>query len=197
MKNFDRENPVKNLPDYYYKSGNNEKILQIEKISVDGVNADIEAILNSLDLSQATGKTLDLLGETVNQVRAGANDIKYRLTIRAKIMRNFTNADYNSLIRAIAFSFGCDVSEINITEAIEPCTVEMVSIPLDIVEKAQLSQDDIVDIVMDLLPVGVGLKTFLFAGTFEFAENENVASDTAGFANDEQTIGGHFGNIAS
>ena len=93
--------------------------------------------------------------------------------------------------------FGCDVSEVVIQDAMQPATVEMLSVPLDIIERAELTQGEIVDTVSNLLPAGVRVNTFLFAGTFEFAENENVASDTAGFANDEQTIGGHFGNIAS
>lgn len=198
MKYFDRENPVKNLPDCYAKNtdSNNYKLLINEKADVDLLNIDISDIDESLDLDSATGSTLDLYGGMIEQARGTANDVKYRLMIKSKIMRNFTDADYNSLIKSIAMTFDCDVSKIKIAESSQPARIEMVSIPLDIVTKSDITQAEIVDIVSALMPVGIALNTFLFAGTFEFAESENVYDENTGFADEEQTIGGYFGNIA-
>ncbi|MDD6988782.1 hypothetical protein [Ruminococcus sp.] len=192
------EDFVKNLPDTYQKQtdSNNDKLLKIAKMSSDTLKTDILDVLNSLDIEQATGKTLDLYGEIVNQPRKSNNDIKYRINILAKIIRNVTDGDFDSIINAVSMSFNCDPSEVQIQNGSEAGTIDLLAIPLQTVESAELSQGEIVEIVKQLLPVGISLNTFLFSGTFEFADSENVADTDKGFANDTQTIGGYFGNIA-
>ena len=67
---------VDNLPDAYRKDtdSNNYKILNIQKIEIDGIKEDTEDVYNTLDLDQATGKTLDLYGDMLGQARGFATD---------------------------------------------------------------------------------------------------------------------------
>lgn len=199
MIKFDDECFVKNLPDTYRKdvNSNNHKLLQMVKYSTDILRKDIQDVLTSLNLNEATGKTLDLYGEVVVQPRQGKTDAQYRLDILAKIIRNMSTGSYDSIINAICFSFGCNPDEVQIAETENAGEVDLLEIPLNIVEKIELSQNDIVNIITQMLPVGVSLNTFLFTGTFEFGSTENESDNDKGFANDTQTIGGHFGNIAN
>lgn len=196
MKQFDDQNYVNNLPDCYEKSktSNNYKILSIEKYSIDGVNKDISDIFDSLNLNNATGKTLDLYGEMLNQPRGVATDDQYILLIRSKIMRNLSSGDYRGVVNAICHTFECDASEVLIIEKDEPCVVELVVLPLKVIVKAGLTTKQTVAMVKQLLPIGITLESFLFEGTFAFADNETSQDNKAGFCDVEDgIIGGYFG----
>ena len=90
------ENLVKNLPDAYKKTtdSNNFKILEVERLALSDVRASLQEVANILDINNAKGKTLDLYGERVGQARGLADDDKYLLMIKAKLMRNLSNG-YN------------------------------------------------------------------------------------------------------
>lgn len=194
---FDTENFSKNLPDVYKKDSrsNNYKLLQCEKISTDKAREDIQDVLNSLNIQQAVGKTLDLYGEIVEQKRGTATDEKYRLMILTKNMRNIANADFNSLINALSLSFNCKPSEIKIKNADDPCTVDLIMLPYDFLGTAGLTQSEILSIINELLPVCIKLNSFSFKGTFEYAEYENVYDEAKGYADIDGTIGGYYGAI--
>ena len=162
----------------------------------------INGINDILYIDNAKGKTLDLYGERVGQARGLANDEKYLLMIKAKIMRNLSNGSYPSILTALCQTFNCEPSQIFITDGEEPCTVNIVTLPLDVINKAGLSTNETVAIVKSLLPAGVTLSTFLFEGTFEFAATENEIDETKGFSdvgafatdeNYDDVIGGYFG----
>lgn len=200
MKEFDFENQAKNLPDSFAKNtdSNNYKILSVEKYALDDFRTDLQATLDSLDLNKAKGKTLDLYGEMLNQPRGMADDSKYVILIRAKIKRSLSGGDYPSVLDAICSTFGCKPSEVFIREADEPCTVEAVTMPLEALNNAGLTQSQTVAIIKSLLPVGVKLTSTSFEGTFEFSDQTNEMSETAGFGDkDDNTIGGFFGDLVS
>ena len=194
-----KTNLVKNLPDAYKKTAdsNNFKILEIERIACDDLRQTLREINNILDLNNAKGKTLDLYGERVGQPRGLANDEKYLLLIKAKIMRNLSNGSYESIINALCATLACEPSQVIFVDGEEPRTVQITTLPLDVINKAGLTTSQITAIIKSMLPVGITLSDFLFEGTFEFSENENEYDTDKGFADDSSTIGGYFGATAT
>lgn len=196
MKQFDDLNHANNLPDYYKKSeaSNNYKILAVEKFPIDNFETDLSNVFKSLDLDSANGKTLDLYGEMLEQPRGTATDEQYILMIRSKIMRNLSGGDYPSVLNAICNTFKCEPSQVCIVEKDDPCTVELVVMPLDIINKAGMTTKQTVAMIQRLLPVGITLESYLFEGTFSFSNSETEYNETAGFCDIEGgTIGGFFG----
>lgn len=200
MLNFNAENHAKNLPDTYSKGSdsNNFKILEVERLACNAVREELKEIDTILDLNEASGKTLDYYGERVGQVRGKATDEQYLLMIKSKIMQNICDGTSASIINAICMTFGCEASQIHIIEDTAPCSVKIESLPLAIINQAGLSTEQVIQMIKRLLPVGVALTSFLFDGTFEFAETENVQDEEKGFCDVEGgTIGGYFGVTGS
>lgn len=196
MSMFNSTNHVKNLPDYYKKDAesNNYRLLEVEKCAVSDLRADIASVLSVLDLNEASGRTLDLYGEMMNQPRGVATDSQYIYMIKSKIMRNISSGDYGSVVRAICMTFDCDPSEVLILEKEEPCVVELVVLPLSVINKAGLTTRQTVAMIKQLLPVGITLESFLFEGTFTFSALETEYDASAGFCDVEDgVIGGYFG----
>ena len=197
---FNRENPVKNLPDAYCKTANsnNGKILAIEKSAMDELREAVAAIHESLDLDKASGKTLDLYGEMVGQVRGKATDDQYRILIKARIARNLVGGDYNGVVNVLSLIFGCDPTEISIAETDEPCNVRLDRLPVSTLNRLMVDVSTAMKIIQEVLPVCVSLESVTFTGTFEFSGGtELVYDEAAGFGNVAQTIGGALGYIFS
>ncbi len=187
---------VKKLPDAYYKGtdGNNYKLLHLNELAVSDCKQDLTDVLNCLDIMQATGKTLDLYGEIVNQKRGVLNDTQYRMMILNKVGKNLCQGDYNSVIKLLAQSFNCSPSDIILEDSTtEPCSVVVAKFPLDILINAGFSSTQAVELIKQLLPVCVTISDGNFEGTFEFSETESEYDEATGFANEAQTIGGYFG----
>lgn len=196
---FNREKPERNLPDAYSKKqdSNNARILAIEKYTVDGLRAAVSAIDDSLDIDKAYGKTLELYGEMVGQARGVATDEQLRVLIKNRIIRNASNADYNSIVRAICATFDCDPSEVLLKELDEPCKVTLEGLPISKLNECNIDVNTAVQIVNSLLPAGVYMEAVSFSGTFEFSGGTDLVYDPeAGFADEAQTIGGYFGLIS-
>lgn len=198
---FNPNNLVKNLPDAYAKTtdSNNFKILEIERVACEDLRTTLQSIDNILDLNNAKGNTLDLYGERVGQARGLANDDKYLLMIKSKILRNLSNGSYPSIANAICSTFNCEPSQVLIIDDTEPCTVKIVTLPLSIINSAGLTTSQTVAIIKSILPVGISLTSFFFEGTFEFSAEENEYDEEKGFANSEsdQSIGGYLGVTGS
>lgn len=191
------------LPDAYYKKadGNNYKILHLNELATGDFSKDLSDVLNSLDLMQATGKTLDMYGAMVEQSRGALNDTQYRMMILNKIGKNICQGDYNSVLQLLSQSFNCTPSDIILEESkTDVCGVEIVKFPLDILIEAGFSSSQAVQLIERLLPAGVKISDGNFEGTFEFGEanyfNDMLELDydeLAGFADEAQTIGGYLG----
>lgn len=192
---------VKNLPDIYKKSetSNNYKILNIVQGSAAELKEDTEKVYNSLDIEQATGKTLDLYGQMLGQARGFATDQQYRVMIKARIMRNIMNGDYNSLMKAACMMFNCDSSEFYIEESEKPATIDVITLPYRVLNYIGLSVDQTIELIKVLMPVGVEVGSVSLAGTFEFGSTDDEYDENKGFAISEadQSIGGYFGYIGS
>ena len=217
MKQFNYENYVKNLPDFYdktpikqtengeYEGSNNAKILEIERISHNVLLDDVQDVFAVLDIDNAKGKTLDLYGDMLRQPRGIATDAQYRILLKSKIMQNCCLGDYNSVLNAICKTFGCKPSEITVAELDEPCSIEITDLPLEKINNAGVTTEQAVAIINRLLPVGTKLKTFLFEGTFEFSVDEtdmNIDGTAKGFTYTEEdmtnpdAVGGYLGITA-
>jgi hypothetical protein len=205
MKQFDDLNLVNNLSDRFAKAetSNNFKILQVEKNAVDELSTDIDKVYSALDIDTATGKTLDLYGEIVNQPRGLATDVQYRLMIKSKIMQNLSGGDFKSVLNAIYFTFSCDPSDISIIET-SPCTVKVEKLPFSVLSEAGINSTQTMAIIKRLMPAGVKIEAFSFDGTFAFCESEadmKVDGATKGFTDTEANLknkdatGGYLGAI--
>ena len=95
---------VKRLPDAYYKgkNGNNYKLLHLNELAADEFANEMENVNNSLDIMQATGRTLDLFGASVGIRRENRNDSKYRLAILTQIGRNISDGSYDKILTLLA-----------------------------------------------------------------------------------------------
>lgn len=210
------------LPDAYYKgeNGNNYKLLRLDELAAEEFVDDLTAVDDSIDLATATGKTLDLLGETVGQLRGKLDDDQFRVLIQTRIGRNTCQGDYNSVANLIIQMLGLERNEIVLRDSEEPCKVTIDTIPLERLIEKGFSADQAIVIIEQLLPVCVRLADVEFEGTFEFGEDEvtyemlesqtysdmeeltyeeleNGEKDiNAGFADEEQTIGGYLGFIS-
>ena len=216
MKQFNDVNHAYNLPDCYdktpikkradgtYEGSNNSKILETERLSVNMLCTDIQTIDEILDVDKATGITLDLYGEMLNQPRGTATDPQYRLMLKSKVAQSLTSGTFPSVLNALYQAFGCDPSEIVIYETNTPCTVKVEGVPLGVIAKAGLSTAQTAQIIERLMPAGVAVETLSFEGTFEFSATEedmHIDGDTKGYTdteenmNVENAIGGYLGAI--
>ncbi len=186
---------ISKLPDAYSKhaTSNNYRILQINQRALAELYADIEDVFNVLDLEQATGKTLDLYGDMLDQPRGKSNDIQYRALILAKIARNFLKGDYENTIKAIATALGIETTDFQMKSHETRCAVEFTKFPIDVLLKTNFTSLQVYAIIKQLLPVGVELILDEFQGTFILCESEGETSDETGLADDTETIGGSLG----
>lgn len=195
---FDRERLEKNLPDAYRKTAdsNNAKILNTEKSALDTLREAVSALYECLDIDKASGKTLDLYGEMLGQLRGVSTDEQLRVLIKNRLARNFSDADFNSVVKAIASTFGCEPSDIVLKELDEPCNVMLEGLPISQINESGIDINTAVQIINGLLPAGVYMVAMSFAGTFEFSGTELEYDEAAGFADEAQTIGGYLGLVS-
>ena len=191
---------VERLPDCYRKDedSNNHKLLELERLATEELRLDIKTVLDSLDLNQANGNTLDLYGDMLGQRRGLLNDEQYRYMILARIGRNVVQGDYNSVMSTLILMFGSQAGDITLDdlEIVEgecPCVVRLTKFPVYVLINAGFSSRQAVAMIESLLPVCVTLSADNFEGTFEFADTADVYDEQAGFGNIGQTIGGYLG----
>ncbi|WP_195633352.1 hypothetical protein [Enterocloster bolteae] len=191
---------VERLPDCYRKDedSNNHKLLELERLATEELRLDIKTVLDSLDLNQANGNTLDLYGDMLGQRRGLLNDEQYRYMILARIGRNVVQGDYNSVMSTLILMFGSQAGDITlddleVVEGERPCVVRLTKFPVYVLINAGFSSRQAVAMIESLLPVCVTLSADNFEGTFEFADTADVYDEQAGFGNIGQTIGGYLG----
>lgn len=193
---FNRDQLAKNLPDAYRKDSgsNNAKILEIEKSATDALREAVSAIYDSLDIDKAYGKTLDLYGEMLGQLRGTLTDETYRVFIKNRIIRNLSNGDHNSIVNAICVTFGCEPSAVVLKE--DGCEVTLEGLPIEKLNEYNIDLQTAVQIINGLIPAGVYMAALNLSGTFEFSGADLVYDEAAGFADEAQTIGGYMGLVS-
>lgn len=159
MKNVER------LPDCYRKDsgGNNDKLLLVNELAAAELRQDIDSVRNALDLKQATGKTLDLYGNMLEQLRGALTDKQYQHMLFARIGMNNAKGDYRSIINALVSIFGTASEQITgadfeLLEDEKPCTVKLTRFPPNI-EELGFTTRQMIQMIKDLLPVCVAFLT--------------------------------------
>lgn len=201
---FDFDNLARNLPDSYKKTkdSNNYKILEIERLTGAKLIDTLNDIFESNDINNAVGKTLDYFGDMVGQPRGNATDEQYRFLIKAKVARNHSIGTIDSIISTLAYIFNCNPNKISLYEYNFPATnngtIRIDSVPIEEIIKANLSMEQVEDIVFALLPVGITLEKIIYKGTFRFVATESEieteqTDGSRGFSADENSkTGGTF-----
>lgn len=186
---------VKRLPDSYAKSenSNNYKLLMLNELAVEDAKADLWAIFDARAIENATGRTLDHIGEMVVQKRGTMTDDQYRYVILTKVGMNTGQGNYESVMDTLTRVFNCTAQDIIILDGNNSCEVVVQKFPLEVLIDANFTSLQAVEFIKQLLPAGVAVNAENFQGTFEFADTADVYDETAGFANIEQTIGGYLG----
>lgn len=186
---------VTRLPDSYNKNvnSNNYKLLQLQEEQFDKLRSDIKDVLNMLDIEEASGKTLDLYGDMVQQSRGALNDTQYRIVLKTKLGQFQSKGNFSDVMNMIVLTFNCDPSEISIVET-EPCVVYIAKLPLGVLVSAGLTTTQAVQLIKSLLPAGVTVEADYFEGTFELGAVEGENDITKGFAAYEgDENGGYLG----
>lgn len=190
---------IKEFPDCYYKKsdGNLYKLMQLQKMAVNDLQKDIEDALESLDIYQAYGKTLNLYGETEGQARGLLNDEQYRYMILLRVGIDNVQGTYESIMQVILQMFNCKpgtvkLDDIEVAES-KPCVVKLTKFPVQVLIDAGFSSRQATQMIEKLLPIGVSLAADNFDGTFEFAESDVEFDANAGFADAVGNGGGYFG----
>lgn len=212
---------VKKLPDAYYKGndGNNYKLLHLNELVACEFQADMQSVLDTLDIEQVYGKTLDFYGDFVGQKRGTLTDDEYRIYIKNKMAQNICQGDINSILNLLSKIFDCSIADISIEE-VGGNKVDIKNLPLPYLIGGTLTEEQILELLERILPVTVKVRIADISGTFEFGNiNKNdyqyletldyqslqnmtyqqFESDPCeynskkGFGNIEQTIGGYFG----
>lgn len=188
---------IEALPDSYKKTtaSNNYNLLYLEWLLMSGFWTDIQAVQDTADIAKATGKTLDLYGSIYNQARGSMTDEQYRVIIMQKVARYWAGGDYNSTVKALAGALGVSPSEFVLTEKDNPRQIEVSRLPFSILNEIGITSKQIFQIIEAMLPVGIPLAPLTLDGTFEFSASADEQSDTAGFGDIEQTVGGYFGAL--
>lgn len=187
------------LPDVFRKDSqsNNYKLLLLDERLVSGLRDDIEAVQETMDISKATGETLDLYGSIYGQPRGSMTDDQYRVIVMQRAARNRAGGDYNSTVEALANALGVSVTEFKLVEIDSPRQVEVTNLPFSALLEAGLTGEQTFQIIEALLPAGVPLAPLDLAGTFEFSDSADDYDEEKGFGDIEQTIGGYFGLLES
>lgn len=87
------EEAFSRLPERFRKSNNKKLYYVLYGYGFDEMEKALEGIEDSRDLNKALGKSLDLLGANVGQLRQGDDDERYRLLIKTKIIANLSMGD--------------------------------------------------------------------------------------------------------
>lgn len=134
------------LPDSYRKDkeSNNYKLLELNSLAVSDLKEEFRAIIDSLDIEKAEGKTLDLFGQMLDQNRGLLNDTQYKYMLYTRIGRNVSRGDYKSIMDVIVRMFNTEhgnvvLDDFSIQEADEPCKVRLAKFPLFVLVEAGFS----------------------------------------------------------
>ncbi len=188
------------LPDAYAKEENsvNARLLQLNQSLAEAARADIYAVGLAAGLEEAFGGALDLYGEMVGQPRGALDDSRYRYLIRSRIARGFTAGDHESVLLAVRGLFGAKEGELGLQDDEgHPGRVRLTKLPFAILSSAGLSARQAVQLIEQLVPIGVRVVSDNFEGSFCFAATAGEYAEDAGFSDAAapaaQTLGGYLG----
>ncbi len=91
------DNLEKFLPHNYTETGNLKKLIDIFKNELTDIRLAKENMYIGLDIDQATGVQLDIIGREVGEKRQGRDDPTYRKAIKVRIKANTSGGDIPTL----------------------------------------------------------------------------------------------------
>ncbi|KYD28182.1 hypothetical protein [Geobacillus stearothermophilus] len=197
------EDMLNRLTDRYQKDPNSNigKIIKILTDELELIKETFDRIEEWRDVDKAEGAVLDDLGVNVGQPRGVATDEIYRVLLRSKVARNFSDGTIDTVIRVISLAVNADPKEIRIKELYndpenpEPAAIGLIQIPLRRLNEVGMSPKQFAQIVKKTVAAGVRVASIELTGTFSFSSQPTTPeySDTEGFSDINQVIGGYLG----
>ena len=193
------------IPDAFAKTKetNFGKLFIILSEQVNGVTQTVEKIENWRSIDEAKGIVLDKIGSDLEQYRGMADDEIYRLLIKSRIIRAQSSGTFDDIIKAICATVNCTPDQISVISAKESRDINLNNERLAIViEKTPLNSLNAIGmnvgtftkIIEHSVMAGVRVISINLEGTFEFSETYDDYDELKGFANEEGSIGGFFGD---
>ena len=192
------------LPDIYDKtSGSNiSKIFKLFTDEVNIINELVDKISTWRSIDSAQGKVLDQLGANVGQARGKTTDDIFRVLIRGKVARNYSDGSFDKIINALSVSLKCPLEEIYILSANETIhEKEMAALivrklPIEYLNRSGLSVSQFIQILKTIVPAGVSISYVTLEGTFSFAQMpDEIEMSAEGFGDIAGTTGGTLGDV--
>ncbi|MFS7439819.1 hypothetical protein [Carnobacterium maltaromaticum] len=193
------------IPDAFAKTKetNFGKLFIILNQQITSLTQTLEKVENWRSIDEARGIVLDKIGADLEQYRGLADDEIYRLLIKSRIIRAQSSGTFDDIIRAICATVDCQPSDISVIAATEsndlnlndePLAVVIERTPLGSLNTIGMNVGTFTKIVEHSVMAGVRVISINLEGTFEFSESYDDYDELKGFANEEATIGGFFGD---
>lgn len=197
------EKLINKLPDAYQKNetSNNYKLLSIGEDEINGLREDIQEVALLTDLANASGETLDLFGEMLDKRRGKLDDDKYKYALQSQVAQNVVSGDFNNVLTALVRMFSLQEGDVTYDDIqLEECQtsgfVKVTKLPLTILNKAGFNTAQTLELIKNILPIGVALTSVHFEGTFEFCAQEYDYENEKGFGSlSNPAIGGELGGL--
>ncbi len=185
MPIFDANNLAKNLPDTFRQdeTSNNYLLLKLASNSAERVEAALSEIRDSRDVTTAEGSTLDIFGAAFGVERRGRTDEAYRIIIRAEIAKTLCTGEYSDIRRCLAMLLQCTEGEIVIHDRVGAVGVREMRVPLAGLQQSGLTNVEILTILDDMLPGGVGIDYAILSGTFTYTAHGRGEDRKKGYGN--------------
>lgn len=198
---FNTRSIIGKLVDYFDKrpTSNISKLLAIFSEETQAIRDTNNLVRQWRSIDNAEGKTLDLIGENIKQLRGSANDERYRIFLKAKIARNLSDGTTGTILSILSMILMIPQSEIEIVEKWndiseqEYAAIRLSGVPAKSLYEIGMTPDDFVAIVQAMVASGVKVYLVELIGTFQFGEEPLMTSEFVGMADEAQTIGGTLG----
>lgn len=193
------------LTDVFNKAtdSNIGKLFQIVSDEYDDLQTTLNTIQSWRAIDNASGTTLDDIGDDINQPRGRATDEIYRIMLKAKMVRGDSDGTYNKIIDSLAKTINCPASDITVRSSVEmgegePMAIVVDKAPLDELNRVGMSGKQFAQIVEQVVAADVSVTRTVVQGTFAFASGSTLENDSAtGFADTAQATGGTLGGVFS
>jgi len=188
----------KRLTDNFNKhpNSNASKLLSIAAKHIQENIDLLNKIAEWRDVDKAEGVALDRHGRNVGQERGQASDEVFRILIKSKVLRNFSNGSIDTIIEFLAFILQIEPSKVKVRELWGEGTHAAihVDVPAGEIAKTGLSLNQFGRLVNAVTAAGVRAEV-LFAGTFAFSSNytQEEIDPATGFASLDGRQGGTLG----
>lgn len=189
---------VKKVPDSINaRSGANTR--KLIRFLTDGMT-DIRGLFQQISLfrsvDNATGKSLDNLGEKYGQKRGPAEDEFYRIMIKSKIIIRAGDATVNGILRAIESSLSVSAKGVivetlrhplnqNSVATEEPLAIRITNIPLD-VAKTEWEENYLMERIKSVVAAGVRVEYIQFVDAAGAVVKTVVSTNNAIIYNNDE-----------